>query len=59
MGLPAKIHVLLQHLPEEVAMCKTVRVSANEDTAAMARMVQKWRKLTNPVVQGRLSDVLR
>jgi hypothetical protein len=39
--LPAKIHALLQHLPEEVAVCKTVRVSANKDTAAMARMVQK------------------
>ena len=37
-------------------MCKTVRVSANEDTAAMARMVQKWRKLTNPVGQGRLTS---
>ena len=34
--LPAKIHALLQHLPEEVAVCKTVRVSANKDTAAMA-----------------------
>ena len=37
-------------------MCKTVRVSANEETAAMARMVQKWRKLTNPVEQGRLTS---
>ena len=55
MGLPAKIHALLQ-LPEEVAMCKTVRVSANKDTAAMARMVQKWRKPTNPVGQGRLAS---
>ncbi len=54
--LPAKIHALLQHLPEEVAVCKTVRVSANKDTAAMARMVQKWRKPTNPVGQGRLTS---
>ena len=54
--LPAKIHALLQHLPVEVAECKTVRVSANKDTAAMARMVQKWRKPTNPVGQGRLTS---
>ncbi len=54
--LPAKIHALLQHLPEEVAVCNTVRVSANKDTAAMARMVQKWRKPTNPVGQGRLTS---
>jgi hypothetical protein len=50
--LPAKIHALLQHLPEEVAVCKTVQVSANKDTAAMARMVQKWRRPTNPVGQS-------
>ena len=30
VGLPAKIHALLQHLPEEVAMCKTVRVSLQQ-----------------------------
>ncbi len=55
-NIPAKIHALLQHLPEEVAVCKTVRVSANKDTAAMARMVQKWRKPTNPVGQGWLTS---
>ncbi len=54
--LPMKIHALLQHLPEEVAVCRTIRVSAiNKDTAAMARMIQKWRKPTNPVAQGRLT----
>ncbi len=53
MELPMKIHALLQHLPEEMAVCRTVRVSANKDTAAMARMVQKRRKPTNPVAQGR------
>ncbi len=53
--LPMKIQTLLSHLPEEVATCRTIRVSANKDTAAMARMVQKWRKPTNPVGQGRLT----
>jgi hypothetical protein len=33
-----------------------MRVSANKDTAAVARMVQKWRKPTNPISQGRLGS---
>ncbi len=33
-----------------------MRVSANKDTAAVARMVQKWRKPTNPISQGKLSS---
>jgi hypothetical protein len=32
-----------------------MRVSANKDTAAVARMVQKRRKPTNPISQGKLS----
>ncbi len=52
VDLPTKIQGLLKHLPEEVATLKTVRVSANKNTAAMASMVQKWRTPTNPVGQG-------
>jgi hypothetical protein len=34
-----------------------MRVSANKDTAAVARMVQKWRKpTTNLISQGKLSS---
>jgi hypothetical protein len=33
-----------------------MRVSANKDTAAVASMVQKWRKPTNPMSQGRLGS---
>jgi hypothetical protein len=33
-----------------------MRVSANKDTAAVSRMVQKWRKLTNPSSQGNLGS---
>ncbi len=33
-----------------------MRVSANKDTAAVARMVQKWIKPTNPISQGKLSS---
>ncbi len=33
-----------------------MRVSANEDTAAVSRIVQKWRKPTNPISQGTLGS---
>jgi hypothetical protein len=56
ISLPGKIGVLLQNLPPQVAECSAMRVSANKDTAAMARMVQKWRKPTNPISQGKLSS---
>jgi hypothetical protein len=54
--LPAKVHVLLENLPPQVADCRTMRVSANKDTAAVSRIVQKWRKPTNPISQGKLGS---
>jgi hypothetical protein len=33
-----------------------MRVFANKDTAAVARIVQKWRKPTNPISQGKLGS---
>jgi hypothetical protein len=33
-----------------------MRVFANKNTAAVARMVQKWRKPTNPSSQGKLGS---
>ncbi len=54
--LPGKISLLLQNLPQQVAECNAMRVSANKDTAAVARMVQKWRKPSNPISQGKLSS---
>ena len=56
ISLPSKVGVLLQNLPQQVAECNAMRVSANKDTAAVARMVQKWRKPTNPISQGKLSS---
>ena len=56
VALPGKISVLLQNLPQQVAECNAMRVSANKDTAAVARIVQKWRKATNPISQGKLSS---
>ena len=56
ISLPGKIGVLLQNLPQRVVECNAIRVSANKDTAAVARLVQKWRKPTNPISQGKLSS---
>jgi hypothetical protein len=56
VSLPGKVDVLLQNLPQQVAECNAMRVSANKDTAVVARMVQKWRKPTNPISQGKLSS---
>ncbi len=56
VSLPSKVSVLLQNLPQQVAECPAMRVSANKDTAGVARMVQKWRKPTNPISQGKLSS---
>ncbi len=54
--LPAKIHTLLENLPPQVAECRAMRLSANKDTAAVSRIVQKWRKPTNPISQGKLGS---
>jgi hypothetical protein len=54
ISLPTKVNVLLENLPQQVAECRMLRVFANKDTAAVARMVQKWRKPTNPISQGKL-----
>jgi hypothetical protein len=56
VSLPRKISTLLDNLPQQVAECKSMRVSANKDTASVARMVHKWRKPTNPISQGRLGS---
>jgi hypothetical protein len=57
VSLPAKkVNVLLENLPLQVAECKMMRVFANKDTAAVARMVQKWRKPTNLISQGKLGS---
>jgi hypothetical protein len=54
--LRAKIHTLLKNLPPQVAECRAMRVSANKDTAAVSRIVQKWRKPINQISQGKLGS---
>jgi hypothetical protein len=56
VSLPAKVNILIENLHQLVAECKSMRVFANKDTAAVARMVQKWRKPTNPISQGKLGS---
>ena len=55
MALPAKMATLLKHLPDFVRGAKSNRVHANNDTAAAARIVQKWRRPTNPISQTQLT----
>jgi hypothetical protein len=54
--LPAKINTLLENLPLQVAVCRTMRISANKDTAVVSRIVQKCRKPTSPISQGKLGS---
>ncbi len=56
VSLPGKVSTLLQNLPQQVAECNAMKVSANKDAAAVARMVQKWRKSANPISQRKLSS---
>jgi hypothetical protein len=56
VSLPGKISTLMDNLPPQVAECKAARVSANKDTAVVARMVQQCRKPTNPISQGKLGS---
>jgi hypothetical protein len=56
VSLPGKVSTLLQNLPQQVAECNAMKVSANKDATAVARMVQKWRKSANPISQRKLSS---
>ena len=44
----------LEHLPQEVRNNEHMRVYAGKDTYAAGRLVQKWRKPTNRISQGKL-----
>ena len=59
MELPAKLSTLLKHLPQHIRNARNVRVHANKDTAAAARIVQKWRTPTNPISQTLLNSVTK
>ena len=47
--LPLVMKELLSRLPESVRKAEHLRVSAEKDTAAAARIVQRWRLPKNPI----------
>jgi hypothetical protein len=53
-SLPRKLAALFEHLPDLVRNNVNVRVYAGKDTYAAGRLVQKWRKPSNPISQGKL-----
>ena len=53
-SIPRKLAALFEHLPEEVRSNINMRVYVGKDTYAAGRLVQKWRKPTNPISQGKL-----
>ncbi len=52
-SIPRKLAALFEHLPEEVRSNINMRVYAGKDTYAAGRLVQKWRKPSNPISQGK------
>ena len=58
-SLPAKLATLLRHLPDHVRNANIVRVHTNKDTAAAARIVQKWRIPTNPISQTQTTSATK
>jgi hypothetical protein len=53
-SLPRKLAALFEHLPDDVRNNESVRVYAGKDTYAAGRLVQKWRKPSNRISQGKL-----
>ena len=49
LQLPALLKILLDNLPEDVREAHNMRVNAEKDTTIAARIVQKWRRPTNPI----------
>ncbi len=53
-SLPRKLAALFEYLPDEVRNNENVRVYAGRDTYAAGRLLQQWRKPTNPISKGKL-----
>ena len=53
-SIPRKLAALFEHLPQEVRNNEHMRVYAGKDTYTAGRLVQKWRKPTNRISQGKL-----
>jgi hypothetical protein len=53
--LPSKFAAVMKLLPNAAREARNLQVYANKDTLAISRMVQKWRKPTNPIIKGKLT----
>ena len=51
---PRKLAALFEYRSDEVRNNVNVRVYAGKDTYAAGRLVQQWRKPTNPISKGKL-----
>ena len=53
--LPSKFAAVMKLLQNPAREARNLQVHANKDTLAISRMVQKWRKPTNPIIKGKLT----
>jgi hypothetical protein len=49
LDLPVLLEMLLSELPDEIRNALHIRVNAEKDTHVATRLVQRWRKPTNPI----------
>ena len=58
LDLPLMLEMLLKELPSSVRNALSIRVNAEKDTIVATRIVQRWRKPSNPISNtvGSISD---
>ncbi len=58
LDLPLMLEMLLKELPKSVRNALSIRVNAEKDPMVATRIVQRWRKLSNPISNtvGSISD---
>ena len=58
LDLPLMLEMLLKELPSTVRNALNIRVNAEKDTIVATRIVQRWRKPSNPISNtvGTISD---
>ena len=49
LDLPVLLEMLLSELPDDIRNAQHIRLNAEKDTHVVTRMVQRWRKPTNPI----------
>ena len=58
LDLPLMLEMLMKELPSSVRNALNIRVNAEKDTVVATRIVQRWRKPSNPISNtvGSISD---